>query len=51
MAGGRPSALRPSAFFRTLKARVPELFELADIELTLTLGIHGPGQLIVVIAP
>lgn len=35
MAGGRPSALRPSAFFRTLKARVPELFELADIELEL----------------
>lgn len=35
MAGGRPSALRPSAFFRTLKARVPELFALADIELEL----------------
>jgi L-asparaginase len=35
MAGGRPSALRPSAFFRTLKARAPELFEMADIELEL----------------
>ena len=35
MAGGRPSALRPAAFFKTLKARVPELFELADIELEL----------------
>jgi L-asparaginase len=35
MAGGRPSALRPAAFFKTLKARVPELFDLADIELEL----------------
>ena len=35
MAGGRPSALRPTEFFRTLKARVPELFELATIELEL----------------
>ena len=35
MAGGRPSALRPAAFFKTLQARVPELFELADIELEL----------------
>lgn len=35
MAGGRPSALRPSAFFRTLKQRAPELFRLADIELEL----------------
>jgi L-asparaginase len=35
MAGGRPSALRPAAFFRTLKQRVPELFRLADIELEL----------------
>ncbi|QSQ14211.1 asparaginase [Myxococcus landrumensis] len=35
MAGGRPSALRPAAFFKTLKARVPELFQLADIELQL----------------
>lgn len=35
MAGGRPSALRPSAFFKTLRARAPEVFELADIELDL----------------
>lgn len=35
MAGGRPAALRPAAFFKTLKARVPELFSLADIELEL----------------
>ncbi|MCE9667917.1 asparaginase [Myxococcus stipitatus] len=35
MAGGRPSALRPAAFFKTLKARVPELFELADLEFQL----------------
>ncbi|HZN92102.1 MAG TPA: asparaginase [Myxococcales bacterium] len=35
MAGGPPSALRPSAFFNTLKRRVPELFELAEIELDL----------------
>ena len=35
MAGGRPAALRPSAFFKTLKSRVPELFRLADIELEL----------------
>ncbi|MFL5358632.1 asparaginase [Archangium sp.] len=35
MAGGRPSALRPAAFFKTLKARCPELFQVADIELEL----------------
>lgn len=35
MAGGRPSALRPSEFFKTLEQRVPELFELADIDLDL----------------
>jgi L-asparaginase len=35
MAGGHPTALRPAAFFKTLKARVPELFELARIELEL----------------
>jgi L-asparaginase len=35
MAGGHPTALRPSAFFKTLKARVPELFQLADLELEL----------------
>ena len=35
MAGGDPSPLRPGAFFRTLKTRVPELFELAEIDLDL----------------
>src|SRR5512140_55198 len=35
MEGGLPSPLRPAGFFRTLKARVPELFELADVELEL----------------
>src|SRR3954465_9498204 len=35
MAGGSPSALRPSTFFKTLKTRVPELFELAEVELEL----------------
>jgi len=35
MAGGRPSVLRPASFFKVLKARAPELFELADIELEL----------------
>lgn len=33
MAGGRPSALRPAPFARTLRDRVPELAELADIRL------------------
>jgi L-asparaginase len=41
MAGGRPSALRPSAFFKTLKGRVPELFQLADIELELFSNIDS----------
>lgn len=35
MAGRRPGALEPGAFFTTLKARVPELFELAHLELEL----------------
>lgn len=35
MVGHRPTALRPGAFFRTLKQRAPELFDLADIELEL----------------
>ena len=35
MKGSRPDALTPGAFFDTLKARVPELFELAKIELEL----------------
>ena len=33
MAGGRPSALRPAPFVRTLRERVPELAELADVRL------------------
>lgn len=41
MAGRRPSTLRPSSFFRTLKARAPELFELADIELDLFSNIDS----------
>ncbi len=35
MAGGRPSALKPASFVKMLKARAPELYELADIELEL----------------
>lgn len=35
MTGRRPQALKPGAFFATLKARVPELFELAELELEL----------------
>jgi L-asparaginase len=35
MTGRRPQALKPGAFFSTLKARVPELFELAELELEL----------------
>lgn len=35
MEGGYPSVLKPAGFFRTLRARVPELFELAEIELEL----------------
>ena len=35
MAGGRPSALRPAPFARTLRERVPELAELADVRLEL----------------
>lgn len=41
MAGGRPSALRPAAFFKTLKARAPELFQLADIELELFCNVDS----------
>ena len=33
MAGGRPSALRPAPFARTLRTRVPELAELAEVRL------------------
>lgn len=35
MAGGRPSALEPGPFFETLKERVPELPQLAEITLEL----------------
>lgn len=35
MTGRRPQALKPGAFFATLRARVPELFELAELELEL----------------
>lgn len=41
MAGGRPSALRPAAFARTLHQRVPELFELADVELELFANVDS----------
>lgn len=41
MAGRRPSALKPASFFRTLKSRAPELFELADIELELACNIDS----------
>ncbi|PTL78684.1 asparaginase [Vitiosangium sp. GDMCC 1.1324] len=41
MAGGRPSALRPAAFFKTLKSRCPELFQLADIELELFCNVDS----------
>ena len=35
MTGRRPDALHPGAFFATLERRVPELFELAQLELEL----------------
>lgn len=35
MTGPRPSSLRPGPFFKTLKRKVPDLFELADVELEL----------------
>ena len=41
MAGTRPSALRPASFFRTLKSRAPELFDLADIDLDLACNIDS----------
>ncbi len=41
MAGGHPAPLKPAAFFRTLKARVPELFELADLSLELFCNIDS----------
>ena len=41
MTGGRPSTLKPGAFFKTLRARVPELKELADVELELFSNIDS----------
>jgi L-asparaginase len=41
MAGGRPSALRPAAFFKTLERRCPELFQLADIKLELVSNLDS----------
>lgn len=41
MAGSRPKALRPTQFFKTLRQRAPELFELADIELELFSNIDS----------
>jgi L-asparaginase len=41
MAGRRPSALKPASFARTLKARAPELFELADIDLDLFCNVDS----------
>jgi L-asparaginase len=35
MTGRRPDALKPGSFFRTVKDRVPELLELAELELEL----------------
>lgn len=35
MSGGRPSALHPGPFLKTLHRRVPELSELADVEVEL----------------
>jgi L-asparaginase len=35
MRGRRPHALKPGAFFKTLKQRVPELLDLAHVELEL----------------
>lgn len=41
MAGSRPEALRPAQFFKTLRKRAPELFELADIDLELFSNIDS----------
>ena len=41
MAGGRPRALRPGPFLRTLKQRVPELGELAEIEVELFCNVDS----------
>lgn len=41
MRGRKPHALKPGAFLDTLKTRVPELFELADVELELFSNIDS----------
>jgi L-asparaginase len=41
MRGRRPHALKPGAFFKTLKQRVPELFDLAHVELELFSNIDS----------
>jgi L-asparaginase len=41
MAGGRPSSLRPAPFARTLRERVPELAELADVQLELSSNLDS----------
>jgi L-asparaginase len=41
MRGRRPHALKPGAFFKTLKQRVPELLDLAHVELELFSNIDS----------
>lgn len=41
MDGGRPSALKPGPFFKTLQQRVPELGQLADITLELFCNVDS----------
>lgn len=41
MEGGHPSVLKPASFFRTLRTRAPELFELAEIELELLCNVDS----------
>lgn len=41
MSGRRPDALKPGAFFRTVRERVPELTKLADIEFELFSNIDS----------
>ena len=41
MSGRRPDALKPGAFFRTVRARVPELTKLAHIEFELFCNVDS----------
>lgn len=41
MSGRRPDALKPGSFFRTVRERVPELTQLADIEFELFSNIDS----------